>query len=65
MTNDSVESTPYLESPCEENDWMWTCYGLGMKFQHRQEWQARWKLHWMAVASGSEQDRPRNQALPQ
>lgn len=47
---------PWLQAPCEENQWKWRVYGLGMMWDHAQEWQALWKLHCMQVASGSQAD---------
>ncbi len=34
-----------LEMPCHANNWKWRVYGIGMVWDHAQEWQARWKLH--------------------
>ncbi len=47
---------PWLESPCEENGWKWRVYGIGMMWDHDQEWQARWKLHSMQVSAGTLKD---------
>jgi hypothetical protein len=58
---------PYLEAPCEENEWNWRVYGIGMVWDHTQEWQARWKLHYLQVSQGTAQnDGPRRDTgLPQ
>lgn len=47
---------PWLEPPCENNNQMWRVYGMGMVWDHAQEWQARWKLHYMQVAAGTLKD---------
>lgn len=57
------EMEPWLEPPSEENGWVWRCHGLGMVWDHPQEWQARWKLHYLQTASGHG-DRHDDQSLP-
>ena len=63
----SEGNEPWLQAPCEENQWMWRVYGLGMVWDHAQRWQALWKLHYMQVAFGSTQENgPRHDSgLPQ
>ena len=58
---------PWLESPCEENQWKWRVYGIGMVWDHAQEWQARWKLHYLQVSQGTtNQNGPRRDTgIPQ
>ena len=46
-------AAPWLQSPCEENGWKWRVYGCGMVWDHGQEWQARWKLHYLQVSQGT------------
>jgi hypothetical protein len=60
-------SKPWLQAPCKENQWMWRVYGLGMVWDHAQEWQARWKLHYMQMAYGSlnPNDEGQRPGLPQ
>lgn len=43
---------PWLEKPCKENCWKWRVYGIGMVWDHAQEWQAKWKLHCLEVSQG-------------
>lgn len=50
----SKPSEPWLQAPCEENQWKWRVYGLGMVWDHAQQWQALWKLHYMQMASGTD-----------
>jgi len=52
----SNPSLPRLEEPSSENGWKWRVYGLGMVWDHAQEWQARWKLHLLQVSSGTTQN---------
>gem|GEM_PF-5107390 len=47
---------PWLQAPCKENDWKWRVYGMGIVWDHSQEWQAVWKLHYLQVSSGTTQD---------
>lgn len=56
-------NTLFLEVPSPHNGYQWACHGLGMVFYEKEEWRARWKMAWLQVASGREQDRPLNQAL--
>jgi hypothetical protein len=58
---------PYLEAPCKENEWKWRVYGIGMVWDHAQEWQARWKLHYLQVSRGTTTDNGprRDTGLPQ
>lgn len=46
-------AAPWLQAPCEENRWKWRVYGCGMVWDHAQEWQARWKLHYLQVSRGT------------
>lgn len=57
---------PWLEAPCEANNWKWRVYGIGMMWDHAQEWQARWKLHYLQVSHGTPIDGTRRDTeLPQ
>jgi len=47
---------PYLEAPSKENNWKWRVYGIGMVWDHAQEWQAQWKLHCLQVSQGTSND---------
>ena len=47
---------PCLEAPCKENNWKWRVYGIGMVWDHAQEWQAKWKLHCLQVSQGISDD---------
>ena len=44
---------PWLQAPCKENEWQWRVYGMGTVWDHSQEWQALWKLHYLQVAAGA------------
>jgi hypothetical protein len=58
---------PWLQAPCKENGYKWRVYGMGTVWDHSQEWQALWKLHYLQVAAGTTQeDVPRfDSGLPQ
>lgn len=41
---------PWLQMPCKETGNKWRVYGMGTVWDHAQEWQARWKLHYLQAA---------------
>lgn len=47
---------PWLQAPCKDNEWKWRVYGIGMVWDHAQEWQAKWKLHCLQVSQGISDD---------
>lgn len=42
---------PWLQAPCKENGNEWRVYGMGVVWDHSQEWQAKWKLHCLEMAA--------------
>lgn len=52
----SEPSHPWMQPPCKENGYMWRVYGMGTVWDHAQEWQARWKLHCLQVAAGTNEE---------